>query len=152
MKTKREDYSKATCLAVTGTPAQVSSGWPSEVCSTNSQLPSPTRRTKLHRMRKTLKIASWSVRPLLKPETPLLADDLERTEIDITFLQKTRLHGGSSRTLYITKVEPAYNIFYSGYEENEGMHGVGIAIRNRLEDKVMKWNAHGPRLCHLRIH
>ena len=67
--------------------------------------------------------------------TALVALELQRYGVDIAALSETRLSGEGS----ITEVGGGYTFFWKGYPEGEPrQHGVGLAIRTELMDKIIE--------------
>ena len=65
--------------------------------------------------------------------TALIPLELERYGVDIAALSETRLSGEGS----ITEVGGGYTFFWKGYPEGHPLeHGVGLAVRNELMDKI----------------
>ena len=89
-------------------------------------------------MKRNLTVAAWNVRTMLdrsnstdRParRTALIAQELQRYDIDIAALSETRLAGEGA----ITEDMGGYSFFWKGYppEENR-IHGVAFAIRSSL--------------------
>ena len=67
--------------------------------------------------------------------TALIAIELERFGVDIAALSETRILGEGS----FTEVGGGYTFFWRGYPEGEPrQHGVGLAIRTELMDKIVE--------------
>ena len=81
--------------------------------------------------------------------TALIALELERYGIDIAALSETRLSGEGS----LTEDGGGYTFYWRGHSEGQPrQHGVGIAIRNELMDKIVEApNFINERLMTLRI-
>ena len=138
MKTRAKDYTqKATFPAVTGAPEPAASG--SNAKSVNY--------SKSH-----INLATWNTRTLLPPESlALLASTLKSLNIHVACIQETRLQGSPSIPINDVNDRPSYKLFCSGYDEKQGLHGVGIAIETKLASRAMEWIHMGPRLCYIRI-
>ena len=67
--------------------------------------------------------------------TALIAHELGRFDIDIAALSETRLSGEGS----LTEAGEGYTFYWRGYPEGEPRrHGVGLAIKNRLVDRIVE--------------
>ena len=100
----------------------------------------------LNHSKKVLHICTWNTLTLLPPEAPDLLDkSLSNHQIDVACIQKKRIPGESKGE---TK---GYQILTSGYQENKGIHGVGIAISKRIKSSVKLWKAVCAKVCMLRL-
>ena len=148
MKTTNKEYSKATRPAGTGTSGEAAPGDQAKPAKHSFKPP----QNPLKPAKNKIRIATWNVRTLLKPEAKhLLADDLKSLEIDIVCLQETSIAGDTTETIQDSTGVPSYKLFASGHEQ-QGMHGVAIGIHTRLTNHVMKWKACGARMCYIRLY
>ena len=148
MKTRRKDYSKATCPAGTGTPGRAAPGDQTK----SAKQPFSPPKNPLKPAKDTLRIATWNIRTLLKPEAKhLLADDMNTLGIEVACLQETRIAGDTTETIQDSTGAPSLKLYASGYD-SPGLHGVAIGIHIRLANHVMEWRACGARICYMRLH
>ena len=138
MKTRAKDYTqKATFQAVTGAPEPAAS-------SSNAK---SVNYSKSH-----INLAIWNTRTLLPPENlALLASTLKSLNIHVACIQETRFQGSPSIPINDENDCPSYKLYCSGYDDKQGLHGVGIAVERKLASHVMEWIPMGPRLCYIRI-
>ena len=141
----------ATCPAATGTLDQVVSGdqmKPTNTSSTNSPNQKNPKRRNI--AKETIKLASWSVRTLLREEAEcLLAGDLDTFGTDVACIQEARIQD-SVRVNQNTQGKTKYKLYCSG-NEAKGQHGVAIAVKHSLANHVIEWKALNKRLCYLRL-
>uniref|UniRef100_A0A8D9ELZ3 Craniofacial development protein 2 n=1 Tax=Cacopsylla melanoneura TaxID=428564 RepID=A0A8D9ELZ3_9HEMI len=74
-----------------------------------------------------------------------VVNELARYNMDLVALQETRWPDNGEQQA------PEYRIYYSGTKNNTHYGGVGFAVRNRLVENVLKFEAVDERLCYLRI-
>ena len=91
-------------------------------------------------------MCTWNVLTLLPIGSLELLDvSLTNHSIDVACLQETRIRGDTK------SVTRNYQILTSGYEDKKGLHGVGIAVSNRISNSIQSWQAISARICAMRI-
>ena len=130
------------CIQNTATPPAGTGATMSAVMVENANpAQKPLQHTKHH-----INICTWNVLALLQPGSlELLDKSLENHGVHIACLQETRISGDNTHN---TK---NYKVYTSGYDDNRGIHGVGIAIDKKLSSSVQSWKATSPRVCSARI-
>ena len=76
-----------------------------------------------------------------------MVDMLARRNIDICCVQEVRYKGDGARTLGVN--EEKHKLWYSG--GRQGLHGVGIMVRQDLVDNVLKIERFSDRLIKIRL-
>ena len=94
-----------------------------------------------------IRLATWNVRTLLRPGgRNELLDTLARYNVDITALQEVRF-GGSD---ILRDRKRKGDIYFSG-KKDQGMYGVGFAVRGDMRNSVMGWIPVNERICVIRL-
>ena len=79
-------------------------------------------------------------------KTAVIIRELDRLNVDIATLQKTRLVGSGSL------IEKDYKFFWHGKDEDEPReHGAGFAVSNNLIKMVEPGSTTSERLMHVRL-
>ncbi|KAK2720030.1 hypothetical protein QYM36_004069 [Artemia franciscana] len=63
------------------------------------------------------------------------------TKIDILCLSETRTCGSSTKVITAPDSLQQLYFFYSGVENNSGLHGVGLLLRQRVRNALLEWES-----------
>ena len=74
-----------------------------------------------------------------------LAEEIEKTQIEILVLQETRWPGRGQ----INKKD--YTLYYSGSKGKTGQAGTGFLLRKKIQKHIISYELHNERLCKVRI-
>ncbi|XP_065582752.1 craniofacial development protein 2-like [Artemia franciscana] len=101
------------------------------------------RQTKLK-----LNIDCWYVRSTKDESTEVFhAHETERHKIDILCLSKC---GFSAKVVSASHSLQQFCLFYSGVENNLGLHGAGFLLSQRARNDLLEWEPIFPRLAKIR--
>lgn len=95
---------------------------------------------------KQLRFGTWNIRTLATPgASDILAEELNKYKMDVVALQETRWpFAGRINT-------EKYLIYYSGSDDNRYYGGVGFAVRKKIADAVIHFEAINERLGNIRL-
>lgn len=95
---------------------------------------------------KSLIVATWNVRTMLKPgKMKEVADQVLKYRYDIVGIQEIRWQGQGR----IDKAE--YSLFYSGPQRRTGQYGTGFIISKRMRQSLIEFEAVNERICRVRM-
>ena len=138
MKTRSNNSLSATVPAVPGAPNSAALG---------------SKAKSVNHSKSQINLATWNTRTLLPPESlALMASTLKSLNIQVACIQETRFQGSPSININDVADTPSYKFYCFGYDDKQGLHGVGIAVETKLANHIMEWRPMGPRLCYIRIH
>ena len=102
--------------------------------------------------RKPVFVGCWNVRTLLQPGSQALTmRSLYDYKVDVACLSEVRLSGSGSHSVKVPGVDYHYSIYYSGYDDPIGQHGVAIALSPRANKALLSWVPVSPRILVVRL-
>ena len=108
--------------------------------------------TQSFNLRKQFYVGCWNVRTLMDTGSQCLTmRSLFDYQIDIACLSEVRIAGYGSKNIKVPGVDTEYRLYYSGVQDNSGLHGVAFALSCRANNSLIAWTPFSPRIAMARF-
>ncbi|KAK2725082.1 hypothetical protein QYM36_001511, partial [Artemia franciscana] len=108
--------------------------------------------TVIKQAKSRINVGCWNVRSAKQEATQaILVHELEKYNIDILCISKTRISGSGSIVITAPETLHQFHFFYSGIEDNSGLHGVGFIMNQRTRNALLEWEPVSCRLARIRL-
>ncbi|KAK2713822.1 hypothetical protein QYM36_009640 [Artemia franciscana] len=108
--------------------------------------------TAIKQAKSRINVGCWNVRSVKQEATQaFLVHEMEKYNIDILCISETRISGSGSIVITAPETLHQFHFFYSGVEDNSGLHGVGFIMNQRTGNALLEWEPVSCRLAQIRL-
>ena len=108
--------------------------------------------TVIKQAKSRINVGCWNVRSVKQEATQVfLVHEMEKYNIDILCISETRISGSGSIVITAPETLHQFHFFYSGVEDNSGLHGVGFIMNQRTRNALLEWEPVSCRLARIRL-
>ncbi|KAK2711869.1 hypothetical protein QYM36_012857 [Artemia franciscana] len=108
--------------------------------------------TVIKQAKSRINVGCWNVRSAKQEATQaFLVHEMEKYNIDILCISETRISGSGSIVITAPETLHQFHFFYSGIEDNSGLHGVGFIMNQRTRNALLEWEPVSCRLARIRL-
>ena len=108
--------------------------------------------TVIKQAKSRINVGCWNVRSAKQEATQaFLVHEMEKYNIDILCISETRISGSGSIVITAPETLHQFHFFYSGVEDNSGLHGVGFIMNQRTRNALLEWEPVSCRLARIRL-
>ncbi|KAK2711762.1 hypothetical protein QYM36_012773 [Artemia franciscana] len=108
--------------------------------------------TVIKQAKSRINVGCWNVRSAKQEATQaFLVHEMEKYNIDILCISETRISGSGSIVITAPETLHQFHFFYSGIEDNSGLHGVGFIMNQRTRNALLEREPVSSRLARIRL-